>query len=195
LTDQPVSEAQERVLDIAERLFMERGYQAVKLKHIADALDIKQASLYYHFPGGKESLFVAVVQRTFHRHRAGLEDALAQATGSWEEQMRSVAYWFLSQPPMDLLRMVNSDLTAIDKQTADQLMWEAFKVFIYPIQMLFNRVNDDETIREEDSGLMAGMFISVVTGIHQLKDEWSEMTKEEMVDRVIDIMIWGMKKR
>ena len=58
---QTQSDARQRVLDTAEALFLARGYSAVTLRDIADALAIKQASLYYHFPEGKEQLFVAVL--------------------------------------------------------------------------------------------------------------------------------------
>jgi AcrR family transcriptional regulator len=52
-----VRDSTQRVLDVAEGLFIDRGYHAITLRDIADELGIKQASLYYHFPGGKEELF------------------------------------------------------------------------------------------------------------------------------------------
>ena len=52
-----VRDSTQRVLDVAERLFMDRGYSAITLRDIADELGMKQASLYYHFPGGKGATF------------------------------------------------------------------------------------------------------------------------------------------
>ena len=74
-----VSDAKQRVLDMAERLFMERGYAAITLRDLADALHIRQASLYYHFPAGKEQLYVEVVTQVFERHRVGMEAAMRNA--------------------------------------------------------------------------------------------------------------------
>lgn len=56
----------ENLLDTAEQLFTSRGYTAVTLKDIAKALGIKQASLYYHFPLGKEDLYVEVMLLDTH---------------------------------------------------------------------------------------------------------------------------------
>ncbi len=107
------SEAKRRVLDAAEKLFMERGYTAVTLRDIAQALNIKQASLYYHVAGGKEALFVEVVERNLARHRAGLCTALAQADMLLRAKLLVVVEWLFSQPPLDLGRMIHSDLPAL----------------------------------------------------------------------------------
>ncbi|WP_280454554.1 TetR/AcrR family transcriptional regulator, partial [Nocardia brasiliensis] len=44
--------------DAALRLFLERGYDAVGVREIADAADVSVATLFKHFPGGKEALVV-----------------------------------------------------------------------------------------------------------------------------------------
>jgi AcrR family transcriptional regulator len=46
---------------VAEHRLAARGYTSVTLKDIANQLGIKQASLYYHFPGGKENLYMEVM--------------------------------------------------------------------------------------------------------------------------------------
>lgn len=54
------SEAHERVLYAAERLFAECGYHTVTVKDVAKAAGIHHASLYHHAPGGKAQLFAAL---------------------------------------------------------------------------------------------------------------------------------------
>ena len=89
------SEARERLLKEAERQFGERGYTAVTLRDIANALQVKQASLYHHVPGGKEHLFIEVSERTFQRNNAGLTRAIANAGPHLRDQLRAVADWML----------------------------------------------------------------------------------------------------
>jgi AcrR family transcriptional regulator len=72
-----------RILDVAEMLFQERGYTAVAMRDIAEALGVRQASLYYYF-SNKEQLFVSVRERGFERHRVGLQAAFARA----DEELR-----------------------------------------------------------------------------------------------------------
>lgn len=58
------AETRERVLDIAEGLFAERGIDAVSIRDITGAADVNLAAINYHF-GTKEKLIEAVVERRF----------------------------------------------------------------------------------------------------------------------------------
>ena len=55
-----------RILDAAERIFLERGYQTASLDEIAAAAPASKPTIYAHFPG-KEALFAAVVARITKR--------------------------------------------------------------------------------------------------------------------------------
>src|SRR5437764_6402442 len=52
----------ERILDVAEALFMEHGYEATSLRAITTAAEVNLAAVNYHF-GSKEELFQAVLTR------------------------------------------------------------------------------------------------------------------------------------
>ncbi len=52
----------ERAMDIAERMFADRGFDGVTVKQIAEELGIKEPSLYKHF-ASKEALYEAVLAR------------------------------------------------------------------------------------------------------------------------------------
>jgi len=52
----------ERILDVAEEIFAERGYAGATLRDVATRAGLRTPSLYNHFPS-KESLYAAVLQR------------------------------------------------------------------------------------------------------------------------------------
>jgi len=66
----------ERLLDAAEQAFA-HGYGAARLEDIAAAAGIRRPSLLYHFPS-KDSLYAAVVRRTFARLGAALMAVMAR---------------------------------------------------------------------------------------------------------------------
>src|SRR6186713_3343601 len=52
----------ERILDAAEALFMEHGYEATSLRSLTTSAGVNLAAVHYHF-GSKEELFQAVLTR------------------------------------------------------------------------------------------------------------------------------------
>src|SRR3954471_13629244 len=51
-----------RILDAAEQLFMEHGFEATSLRQLTSAAGVNLAAVNYHF-GSKEELFQAVLTR------------------------------------------------------------------------------------------------------------------------------------
>jgi AcrR family transcriptional regulator len=59
-------DTKKQILDIAEDLLLDRGYNGFSYKDISGALNIKNASIHYHFPK-KTDLGVAIIQRAIKR--------------------------------------------------------------------------------------------------------------------------------
>ena len=57
----------QRILDTAERLFMEKGYDNASLQNIIDATGLSKGAIYHHF-ASKEDIFFAVCDRIGQRN-------------------------------------------------------------------------------------------------------------------------------
>ncbi len=190
---EPQFSARERVLQTAEHLFSERGYAAVTLRDIADALNIKQASLYYHAPGGKEELFVQVTERGLERHRVGLEAAISTAGDTLREQLQAAARWLLSQPSINYGRMLQSDMPAISPHEAERLRMSAFASLITPLHHAFQAGLTDDSPAKAKAVHLAGAFLSVIEGVHNLPAHFlNSEPKETMADFLIDTWLDGL---
>ena len=55
-----VGDRREQIRGLAAEMFFERGYESTSIRELAAALDIKAASLYYHFPDKEQILFELV---------------------------------------------------------------------------------------------------------------------------------------
>ena len=60
--ERPRSETAGQILDVAERLVQERGFNGFSYANVAEELGISKAALHYHFPG-KAELGEALVER------------------------------------------------------------------------------------------------------------------------------------
>lgn len=81
----------ERILDAAEKLFAENGYQATSLGDVADCVGIRSPSLYNHFKN-KEALYRAVLERLRLQFQKPFEELNSaevdeDAVLVWEEKM------------------------------------------------------------------------------------------------------------
>ncbi len=188
------SEAREQVLRVAEALFSERGYTAVTLKDIAQKLGVRQAALYYHVPGGKEDLFVEVTRRSFQRHRQGLEAASAGVEPRLLPQLKAMALWLLSQPPLDLIRLARSDLPALSPQHAQELYDLGRSSIEEPVKRTIVQAYERGEIRFVDMQILTTLFLTAVDSVHEMH-RYKGIAKEVLAQDVIEILLDGIRRR
>jgi TetR/AcrR family transcriptional regulator, transcriptional repressor for nem operon len=82
----------ERIMDVAHKLLVERGFSAFSYADIAEAIQIRKASIHHHFPT-KTALVVVVLER----HRLRMQEAhaaLDQHVSSPIDRLKKyVNYW------------------------------------------------------------------------------------------------------
>ncbi len=187
------SDARQRVLDVAEELFMRRGYHSITLRDVADALEMRQASLYYHFPEGKEQLFVAVATRTFERHRQGMEAAMTAAPPDVSAQLYAIAGWFASQPPLNLLAMMHADMQALAPTQRQHLGRVAYEAMFIPLRKLFLAGQSRGEIRPMMPDLLAGSFLTLLDGLNHAVRQQGAPPREVMVAEILTILLDGIR--
>lgn len=186
-------EARERVLQAAESLFIIRGYDAVTVKDIAQVAGIHHASIYHHIPGGKADLFVEVMRRHLQQHQIGIQQALAGTNNDVRAQLVAIASWLLSQPPLDLIRLTNTDLPALDPVVAEQLSTLAFTVLLIPIVEVLESAQVRGELGHPNLGNIAGALLSSIQGLHTVPDAYVPQSRLKMAEQIIDVMLRGLK--
>lgn len=194
-SSETIVDSRQRILNIAEDLFMQHGYRAVSLRDIADALSIKQASLYYHFPDGKEQLFEAVAERAFLRHKAGIEGAIAAQSNRLRNQLLAVIGWFNSQPPMNLTAMIHADMPALQPERMKSLEKAAHTALFQPLLLMFASAIQRGEIRAVNPANMAGIFLSVISGLQYGTSQVAISQRPAMIAEVVDVLLQGIYPR
>lgn len=190
-----MTKAKNRVLDTAQNLFNQHGYTSVSMRDIADGLGMKQASLYYHVPNGKEQLYVEVTTRCLEKHREGICAAIAQFN-DLETQLQAVSRWFFSQPPLHLFNMMEYDMAELSEEHKVELAKLAFSSLFLPIIEAFEDAVARDEIRFVDPEQFAGMFLTIVEGVSFAnRTRNSRLAPEVMADQTIDVMMNGLRPR
>jgi AcrR family transcriptional regulator len=161
-----ISPAREKLLAVAEQLFMEHGYAAVTLADVAGAVGIKQASLYYHVPGGKEQLFAEAVRFGLQRHQRALQLAIETSGANLEDRLVGIITWYLNQPPVNFSRMLMTDLGLITPALADQLRDEVRLISFMPLVAMFTEAQHSGQMRSVNPFTVTGMLLGLLQSVH-----------------------------
>lgn len=183
--------SKEAVLDAAAELFAARGYTAVRLKQLADKLGIKQASLYYHFPLGKEDLYVEVMLRHLEHRRATLEQLISQAEPNLKDCLLKVGGWLIQQPPLHADRMLVSDLPELSADKAAQLEEAIYRCAFAPLEGIFVQYRDQiKSQFQADLGFIAGSFLCYLESLYTFR-RYGSKTEPELVSDLVDLLFEG----
>lgn len=194
-THEEGGDARQRVLDAAEELFMRRGYNAIALRDIADALGIRQASLYYHFPEGKEQLYVAVTQQVFERHRKGVTAALAAVQPELRAQLGAVSEWFDTQPRMCLMGMIHADLPALSPEHMGRVEEAAYTAIFSPLVAAFADAMRRGEIVAHNPYLLAGAFLALMDGLTIGETRAGSPSRAQNAGELIAVLLDGLAPR
>lgn len=74
------SDTRDRLITTTGRLLRQQGYAATGLNQVMADADAPKGSMYFHFPGGKEELAAAAVDRFADRLTAKMTDQLARSS-------------------------------------------------------------------------------------------------------------------
>jgi AcrR family transcriptional regulator len=83
LIDKEMNDKKEMILDVAEKLFAEHGYDGTSTRMLAKEAGINIAMLSYYF-GSKDKLFGALVERRLGQTREKIQSMAVQVDDPWE---------------------------------------------------------------------------------------------------------------
>lgn len=83
-------------LEAAHRLLNQHGYLGVSMDAVADAIGVRKASLYYHFPEGKEQLILEIADGVNAQDASGFAQAIESAT-SVRERLLALARYVIGE--------------------------------------------------------------------------------------------------
>lgn len=102
-----VGDAKERILDSAEKLLADNGFDGTSLRSITSGAEVNLAAVHYYF-GSKEALLQAVLARRLepiNRRRIELLDRLEGASGGKTPGMKAVLRAFMEPPLREIRRL------------------------------------------------------------------------------------------
>ncbi len=193
MSTQKGRDTRERVLNTAQKLFKQKGYQGVSIRELAQAVNLREASLYYYAPGGKEQIYVDVMERELEQYRAGLAQAVGAAQPELRQQLLAAAQWFMGQSPPPIFRLFETDVHFLSPENGERLLSLAYESLYTPLAVVFRNALIRGEIKSVDPILLASTFVSILAGLgHTQQARLYVGSSEDTTNDIVDILLNGL---
>lgn len=155
-TDTPVKRRRDRaarereILDAAERIFGERGYQGTSMDDVAAEVGVSKPLIYQYY-GSKDGLFLACLSRLRARLLDSVSDAVLAAADAEQAMYEGFVAWFtfLDEHPQAWAVMVDEGMLAAGPaaKAADEVRADFIELIATMVRI--NLPPDRETDEEE----------------------------------------------
>ncbi|NDJ34714.1 MAG: TetR/AcrR family transcriptional regulator [Chloroflexi bacterium] len=189
---EPRNSTHEKILELAEAYFSEKGYTAVRLRDIADEIGIRHTGVYYYIQS-KEHLYVEVIERSMARHREGMQAALDAAGPDIRACMHAIAEWLISQPPVNLARLQQSDFPALGEENAEHLAALIDDAMHQPLVEVLSDAIEAGRLSVPDAQLAASTYVCLIEMVHSRSSIRGE--KSRVCGDLIEMLLMGWLAR
>jgi AcrR family transcriptional regulator len=177
-----------RALDAADTLLHEHGYLGVSMDAIADQVGIRKASLYHHFPDGKDQIMLEIANKHMGLNKDGFQNAF-DAGNTVRERLEAIAR-FVFQNTRQTHRVLQDTMQFLPLEH-QQTLGAGFYNHIYgTTQNVFELGVRNGELRPHDTKFSSFAFLSLLSemGAPDHQTTWLDLPS-----RVTSILLDGLK--
>ena len=144
------SDKKEPILDVAEKLFSELGYEGASTRIIAKEANVNMAMLNYYF-GSKDGLYKAVLERRLGAFRQTLIDLNEENISSWDKLKKCIDMYverILSNNCFH--RLMHHQLSLHQRSEITDYVMESILKNVTEVKRIIQEGVDNQTFREID---------------------------------------------
>ena len=151
----------ERIIATATGLFVQRGYEGVAMREIAEACGITKAALYYHFDGKPDLLNAICV--SYLAEIAGVVEASADH-GTGEPRLRWLVEQLFALPPEHraIMRLAMHEVGQLEPGRRTAFAADYRTGFIAPLQAIIAEGTATGDFAARDPGLVVWLLLGML---------------------------------
>jgi AcrR family transcriptional regulator len=180
-------ETRQLALDAVARLIQQHGYNGVSMSTLAEASGVRKATLYHHFPDGKEALVAEMLEGMIQQHGQGYDAAIAKGKTAKSKLEHILA--FAIKESSAVSHVMSDSLRFMAKDKKAQLG----QLFITNQYLKIRRVIEEgvatRELRKHDTTLSTWMFLSLMGELGVLEDS---VLQETFPQNVVKLFLKGL---
>lgn len=192
-------ETQRRILAVAERLFLAKGFKGVSMKDIAEEVQVTAAALYYYFPQGKQELFMSMVKNAVDTWTYQTYEAVNQVDGI-RAKLTKLSDLYFSHHVSDFFALIRDvEEFCLDKPSKQELFQRSHQNHQHLVKIFQQSIDEGELGSETPASMYAVMYQGMIMGIqmgrrvHFEKDQQLDLTT--MSKLAVSSLLDGIAKK
>lgn len=138
-----------RILDTAQKLFFEKGYEKTTIQDIINKLgNLSKGAIYHHF-GSKEEIVDAVINRLFEDQESKVEDLINDKGMTGLEKLQKLFLLLLNNPEQERVLRAIPDIMHNPKVFTMQMMESMDHVAPQILEPIIRQGIEDGSIKTE----------------------------------------------
>lgn len=178
-------ETKDKIIEIGNKLLVEKGYNAFSYADIAKSINIKTSSIHYHFPS-KIDLCLAIIER--HQQRI-LNLKYSQNELSATEKLRGLFNYYLfliDKQQICLTGTLASDYNSLDEKITEKLKEFNEIILSHTTTLLESGIDKKEFRSIKNCRLKALEILSVLVGLAQIGRLYTKEEIQILMDEIIN---------
>ena len=179
-------------MEEAARLFVDRGYNGISMRELAQATGISKAGLYYHFQD-KENLFLAILNENLDQMGAIIRRC-RQAGGSAREQISAVMRDIFASAPeqRSIIRLANQEMANLSQQARTAFARIYQDKFIGQIAAIFQEGMDRQELRPMDVQITTWVLLGMMYPFFYHSHSRESTGSDGVIETILTIFFDGV---
>jgi AcrR family transcriptional regulator len=164
--------AQRKIMKAAMELVARKGYVSLKMKHLAEALNITEGAIYKHFKG-KFSIKIAIIDYVRENIWTEIAVIIKENTTSLDKLKKIFIERFkrISKNPEQIFFMNSHNIFMEDKEIYDKII-EIVDIYMFSIISI---IETGQKNKEIINGIKPEhLFFQIVGGLNLFMDKWNK---------------------
>jgi AcrR family transcriptional regulator len=176
-----------RAIEAADALLHERGYMGVSMDDIAKQIGIRKASLYHHFPDGKDQIVMALGERLIEFDARGLEAALQHA--NVRDRLEAMAR-FIFQDTRQTNAVLRDAVRFMATEHQRRIAALFFNRMFAPVQAAFEAGISSSELKPHDTRFATFSFLSLLS---EMNAPEHQAAFSNLPNRVTALLLEGLQ--
>jgi AcrR family transcriptional regulator len=185
--DSDPTSTRSRVIEAADALLHQHGYMGVSMEAIAERIGIRKASLYHHFPEGKDQIVLEIAERLIQFDAQGFEEAL-QNEQTAHARLEAMAHFIFKDTRQT--NLVLRDSSRFMPEGHQHRIGQLFFSEMFPkVQSVFEAGINNAELRPHDTRFAAFSFLSLLSEMNAPEHQaaWPDLPAQ-----ITDLLLNGL---